>query len=409
MTIRNRTDAEGRYVGIRTRLGIISGQAGPPGPAGAVREVWRGAWADGTDYHMGDLVYRDHGLGSGLVRTYIAMEAHTAAGDGPMPGGTSYWHEFNESDLIIDGSRAMVGNLNMNHHDIDNANDVEVENNANFTGGVGAARIDGPRVIDMAGADSDSEGRVTDINRLWFLANNLDQLSPPAAGTVHYEDDTREFMVTTASGGGEAYYNPIGWSIMTCLNASGGSIPAGALVEIYFDSGSDPASPIRPCVRAWTPGASEQPVLSATARMAGLTMGASDSSGGAQIIAVMRRGYAVGLIARPVGEGGWTENALLWGNEDHDYSVRPFRPDAPGPIVFVGVLVAAAGESGPSKAYIDVRVCPGITELSGVKVEDPEDFDVMIYDAATECHVPRRLEVRDLVDGRRWAWMFGRR
>lgn len=402
---KGRTDAEGRWVGIRTRLGQITGAQGPPGPAGQVREVWRGAWADSTDYHKGDLVYRDHGLGGGLVRTYICLEDHTSAGDGPTPGGTTYWHEFNASDLIIDGSRAMLGNLNMNHHSVDNALDVEVEGDANFTGGVGVARIDSPRVIDMAGDDADGEGRIVDINRLNFLANDLDLLSPPSAGTVHYEGDTQELIATVGSGG-DTTYQPVGWSVVSCLNASGGAIPAGALVEIYLEVGTDPAAPIRPCVRPWTPAASEQPLLSSTARMAGLTMRATDSSGGDQIVPVMRRGYAVGLINRPILESGWDVNALLWGNEDHSYSVRPFRPDAPGPIVFVGVLVRAGDESGPSRAYIDVRVIPGITELSGVAVETPEDFDVMIYDAATETHTPRRLEVRDLADGRRYAFFM---
>lgn len=115
---KGRTDAEGRWIGIRTRLGQIAGTQGPPGPAGQVRIVWRGAWADSTDYHDGDIVYRDHGLGSGLVRTYICTETHTSAGDGPTPGGTTYWHELNESDLIIDGSRAMVGDLDMSEHQV---------------------------------------------------------------------------------------------------------------------------------------------------------------------------------------------------------------------------------------------------------------------------------------------------
>lgn len=405
---KGRTDAEGRWIGIRTRLGQITGAQGPPGPAGQVREVWRGAWADSTDYHEGDLVYRDHGLGGGLVRTYICMETHTSAGDGPTPGGTTYWHEVNTSDLIIDGSRAMLGNLNMNHHSVDNALDVEVEGDANFTGGVGAARIDSPRVIDMAGDDADGEGFVQGVNRVSFEETHeatlgLESASMPP-GEIAYHGDTGELLFQS---GASDEKTPLGWSVLSCINESGGAIPKGCVVEVFLEDGVDPAAPVRPLVRRWQPAAAEQPVLVSGHRVAGITLKSTDSAGGAEPVMVMRRGYAVDVIARPIAETGWVVNAPLWGRDDATYSVTPNRPDAPGPIVFVGILVNAGGEAGPSRAYIDVRVTPGITELSGVLVKDPpEDFDVLIYSEANQRHEPRRLELRDLADGRRYAFFM---
>lgn len=360
--------------------------------------------------------------GGGTLTVTIPAHTHsadqigsTASGDVASVNVQSAIEELAEEKLARDGHQPMTGNLDLDHHDVSNVNDLEVEhdisvgNNETFTGGVGQAVVYGPRAIEMAGLDSDFEAQIRNLNRVYFNAITQGLLPGMSEGEIHYDDEAGEFFFGHLSGGSGTAL-PAGWSVLQCLNSSGGYIPAGAVVMIHHDDEVDAANPTRPNVQKWKPGALEIPVLKESARVAGITMTMSTSEFGPSRVLVMRRGFALGLINKPIGEGGWGVNATLWARpwDDPtfpDFSVTPNRPLAPIPSVFVGVLLTVPGEAGPSRAYIDVRPYPVLSEASGVQRKTPpEDFDVPIYSDAETFYEMRRLETRDLSDGRRYAF-----
>lgn len=401
-----RTDAEGRWIGTRIRLGRITGEAGPAGPPGLTREVWRGAWADSTDYHMGDLVYRDHGLGGGLVRTYVCMEAHTSAGDGPTPGGTTYWHEFNASDLIIDGSRAMVGDLDMGHNDVNNAYDVEVEHNETFTGGVGAAVVNDPRVIHMAGDDDDNEARIDGLERVVFndeptksviqrpsvveFNTTVDQGVDTTAkqGALGY--DKRELMLASylrsvsAIVGLESdqlYKVAVGWGFYQAgMLEPDGPNPFPAATVVYASDEHFTGVENILGVRVWQAGSdSPPPVLDLAHRSMGITVGPSSH---AQLVGVLQRG-----LYRTTGTLSGTPGDKVWASTDG--SLTLVEPDKDTPIIFVGTIIR--DESETLIIAVNVTPLPSLSELSHMERVTPGTYYVPWFDVDNGYWTPALL------------------
>jgi len=82
--------------------------------------------------------------------------------------------ELDSEKLARDGSQTMLGALDMDHHSIANADDMEVEGIATvredvvLTGAAGLAKVSGVRVLTLAGVEADGEGRVEAINAMAF-------------------------------------------------------------------------------------------------------------------------------------------------------------------------------------------------------------------------------------------------
>jgi hypothetical protein len=129
-------DIEAIYTAVRLRLsqeGSASattgsgprGPKGPAGPQGPKGVTWQGVWIDERTYQKGDLVTMDTPGGApclgGATLTYMAIADHySTASNFPTPGGTAEWHELTSGALILDGLRAMMCNLDMDSHEVDN-------------------------------------------------------------------------------------------------------------------------------------------------------------------------------------------------------------------------------------------------------------------------------------------------
>ena len=94
--------------------------------------------------------------------------------------------ELDDEKLARDGSQTMLGALDMNHNNVNNVNDLEVEEDATvgrdlsvtrdvaisrneiLNGGVGTAQLTGVRKIHMVGLESDAEARIENVAALAF-------------------------------------------------------------------------------------------------------------------------------------------------------------------------------------------------------------------------------------------------
>lgn len=137
----------------------------------------------------------------------------------------------------------------------------------------------------------------------------------------------------------------------------------------------------------------EEPELAYTHRAVGVTM--VQPAGGGEAGPALRFGY-LRTVAQAAGET-WAVGDILWAASDG--AATNVRPAAPQPQVMLGHIFQDEGSNNFS-VVVDMRVIPAIGELSGVARETPEDFDILIYDAATHAWYPRRMSAADIaVDG----------
>jgi hypothetical protein len=152
-SLKNR-DIDALYNAIRARLGKGSGgqgggQAGPPGPQGPPGPkgvVWKGAWALAQPYETGDIVYHPSpdGCGGQLLTYFCTFAEESNAGNEPAPGGNApYWWEMTNGALIIDGTRAMVCDLDMNSFEVNNVEAIDFTLAPTHTHAEGGVHWDG--------------------------------------------------------------------------------------------------------------------------------------------------------------------------------------------------------------------------------------------------------------------------
>jgi hypothetical protein len=84
--------------------------------------------------------------------------------------------ELDQEKLARDGTQTMLGDLNMNEHDINNIVHVDIGGNTNMNGGVGSAIVQNPRTIAMAGDHTNNEAKIVNLERVTF--NNEPTASP---------------------------------------------------------------------------------------------------------------------------------------------------------------------------------------------------------------------------------------
>lgn len=117
--------------------------------------------------------------------------------------------ELDSEKLARDGSQTMLGDLDMNTHQISNITDLHMNGpsgqsdidgvrDISLTGSdIGEGIIDGPRVIDMQGAESDIEGQIRNVNTI--LMNELTPTTDEV-GRIHFDLAEATLVVYVASG-----------------------------------------------------------------------------------------------------------------------------------------------------------------------------------------------------------------
>jgi hypothetical protein len=160
-------------------------------------------------------------------------------------------------------------------------------------------------------------------------------------------------------------------------------IPKLTLVQIKASSSG------KPTIELWQPQAWEQPSLTVTNKVFGVTM--TDSEYG-EPIACISIGYVRGCPEQN-GET-WAIGDTLWARQDG--SATKTRPDAPWPSVFIGTVFADEGTGGPFTVAVCVRILPSLGELSGVERETPENHDVFVFDSGSHVWEPRELRWSDI-------------
>jgi hypothetical protein len=380
--------------------------------------------------------------GSGSVVVTIPAHTHDAADITMTPVGEiastnvqAGLAELDSEKLARDGSQTMLGALDMDHHDLNNVVNADIEGtatvgaNVTMTGGIGSAImsglrrltmagigliesvlkidftgagigdgvIDKPRVIHMTGSDANNEARVDGLERLVFnnapAASVIDlpsvvRFNPAVTagidttygeGHVGWDNVERTLVADgPASTVGEQPRFPMGWDVVLCWNGLVGNgdshIPRGTLVMI--DTSIAPkidGGTTRPKVIPWVPDAVG---VKSIPREAGITLHESQED---KPVLVMKRGLL--------------RNANI-GNDPHKGDVIWGDPSTPGGItktfdasgsnerVRVGICYNRGSSEGPYDLWIDTRKLDTLTEASFVEGDAPAIGDVLIWNGA---------------------------
>lgn len=131
---------------------------------------------------------------------------HPAAAITNTPAGliasTNVQAALNELDtekLARDGTQTMLGHLLMNHNDVNNVNDEDIESNLSFTGGNSKARIISPTDIELN------------------TTVNADTDYTPVEGAVSWDVTEDAFVAHCQSGSGLVKV-ALGWSVFRAVN-----------------------------------------------------------------------------------------------------------------------------------------------------------------------------------------------
>lgn len=220
-----------------------------------------------ADYHA--IRARLKSLGSTTVVTApLPPHGHAASAITFVPAGNlagddvqEVLEEIDIEKLARDGSQTMLGNLDMDHHDVNNIVNAEVEGDLNLTGAAsdihmfganGASRIDGvrnlsfsgdvgegiinqPRVIHMTGDNDDAEALIDGVERIVFndepTKSSIEQVSrieyniDVTAGTSYTAAEGRsswdvleDILIAYAASGAGVVAIALGWGVALAMN-----------------------------------------------------------------------------------------------------------------------------------------------------------------------------------------------
>lgn len=147
--------------------------------------------------------------------------------------------ELGYEKLARSGEQAWLGPaaLDMNHFDVTNVRDAEVESDLTMSGPAGQAIINGPRVIHMAGDHADDEAKVDGLERVVFnnepTASSIEQPSrvdlnigvqagvdyTAAEGRTSWDTLEDVLVVYVASGAGVVAL-ALGWAASIAANGT---------------------------------------------------------------------------------------------------------------------------------------------------------------------------------------------
>jgi hypothetical protein len=310
--------------------------------------------------------------------------------------------ELGVEKLARSGEQPMLGSLDMNHFDVSNVRDAEVESDLTMTGPVGEAIITGARVVHMAGDHVDDEAKVDGLERVVFnnepTASTIEtpsvvQFNPAVAAggdTTHQEgqvgwDAAERTLVADAepaayNAGTETPRFSMGWAVVNCLNGSGAAIPPVSLV--YVSGGLVDATPtpdiFRPAVTMWDGSAdSFGAQLGASQRVTGVTMNGSDNG---EPVQVMRRGLLRGIPSDNA--EGWVIGDRIWADRSVPGGLtKVVETSGEYPRIFIGTIFDDTGTEGPWAIDVDVRVLPTPGEMSYVALVALLDYFVPVWNS----------------------------
>jgi len=143
--------------------------------------------------------------------------------------------ELGVEKLARSGEQPMLGSLDMNHFDIANIRDAEVESDLTMSGPVGEAVVNGPRVVHMAGDHADDEAKIDGVERLVFNAeptassiegpSRLDMNVAVEAGVSYAAaegrtswDSLEDVLVAYVASGAGVVALALGWAVVMAAN-----------------------------------------------------------------------------------------------------------------------------------------------------------------------------------------------
>lgn len=151
-------------------------------------------------------------LGRATVQASTTIPPHThsadqigfsAAGNLAADDAQEALEELDSEKLARDGSQTMLGNLDMNTHDINNIVNADIEGNATvgvdivMTGAIGSAIISDVRKISMTGVEANAEARIELVNAIVF--NEVDPTPELARMAWDSTEDTLVVFVTSGA------------------------------------------------------------------------------------------------------------------------------------------------------------------------------------------------------------------
>ena len=145
--------------------------------------------------------------------------------------------ELGYEKLARSGEQPWLGPdpLDMNHFDVTNVADAEIESDLTMSGPVGEAIVNGPRVIHMAGDHADDEAKVDGLERVVFnnepTASSIEQPSrvdlnigveagvsyTAAEGRVSW-DTLEDVLVAYVASGAGVVAVALGWGAVIAAN-----------------------------------------------------------------------------------------------------------------------------------------------------------------------------------------------
>lgn len=361
------------------------------------------------------------GTGTIAAHTHPASAiSFEAAGDLAADDVQEALEEVAEEKLARDGHQPMTGDLDLDHYDITNIFDAEIENdatvrrNVEMTGGTGTAIINGvrnvtfngdvgegiidlARVIHMTGAASDDEGKIDGLERLVF--NNTDSYSKIEAlrhiqwatadptDAVTYGDegwDSTEHTLVVATEDvmyGDPEPAPVntlltwGWNVTRHKLSAGGEACLTGHVLMLAAEDADYSAGGFPVVTLHTPESLVSYDLGVARRIVGLAMHPANPG---ETVWVMRRGRLLPTISFDGGSSG--PGTPVWASVSTNGGLS-FTEHLDGQFarVLIGHLAVDNSGEGPFWLDVDVRPYPTLMGASWVKQETPVEFDVLRF------------------------------
>lgn len=96
--------------------------------------------------------------------------------------------EHDTEKLARDGSQVMLGDLDLDHHDLKNAVDVDIEGDLTFEGAATLAKVQNVREINFK-TDAVGEAKVNDLREVNFKADATGEATVNAVRAVHFTGD----------------------------------------------------------------------------------------------------------------------------------------------------------------------------------------------------------------------------
>lgn len=323
--------------------------------------------------------------------------------------------ELDTEKLARSGAQPMLGALDMNHFNVDNVDNLEVETDASigddltviggdatisagdlvFSGAIGSAQAQNVRIIVMEGAATDDEAKIENLERLLF--NNTDGYSVidqvrrikwavDGDDVADYGDfgwSAEEHMAVVATeladydnpdpGTANAVW-PMGWNVTRHI-VTGIELVKGMVVNLSTLD-ADYTTGAFALVEAYQSEGLVDWDLGKARRVIGVALHNAKAD---EPVWVLRRGRILPTLSFA---GSSSPGAPVWADPDTQGGLTFTEPTSgQAARVLIGHLSIDSSGEGPFWIDVDVRPYPTLMGASWVKQETPSNLDVLRYDA----------------------------